>query len=86
MKRQVRASFDLSDAAQVHIRSISPDPSDSKRKIATLELTEMPSGITHTSCPSEWMPRAREEDLVLDTNFFGLTPLHETDDAKCTLK
>lgn len=86
MKREVKVAFDLSDAAHIHVRSISPDPSDSKRKIATLELSEVPNGISHANRPSEWMPHAAEEDLVLDTNFFGLTPLHETDDAECTLK
>lgn len=85
VKEQVKVEFRLPDAAQVHIRSISPDPSDSERQIATLDLTEMPNGIAHASRPSEWMPYSRGEDLVLDTNFFGLTPLHETDDAKCTL-
>ncbi|KAF4546210.1 Protein serac1 [Lasiodiplodia theobromae] len=75
------------DVGAIWVRSLASHPFREREKVATLNLRERAWELENGT--NEWTfhytnPNSGEAlDIVLDTNFIGITPLHGTPDERC---
>lgn len=83
----LKNAWRIDDGVAVTVHSLATDPSDESRKIATLSFQPSPQSISPPEkIRTRPLPVEAEgsEELTLDVEFLGLTPLHREPDADCT--
>lgn len=83
----VKAELQVDGDMQVIICSLASNPSRPENKIATLEFSKLPTSVfsNYRTGIDMHMKRGRNR-LILDTNFYGFTPLHIKRDEDCDME
>lgn len=93
VRELVKKALVLENDIIVHINSLADDPSRHGEKIATLEFSKTPRSLSKETGNAEWKFSVHDSQwndrgkisLLFDTHFRGLTSLHTSSDAECTI-
>lgn len=75
------------DVGAISVRSLASHPFREREKVATLSLWERPRKLGNGA--NEWKFQCRDAlqdgdlDIVIDTNFIGISPLYGIPDERC---
>lgn len=94
VKELVKKVLALEDDITVNIDSFADDPSRNGEKVATLDFSKTPGSLSQPADNAEWKYSTYDHELndrgkitlLFDTHFRGLTPLHSSNDADCTIE
>lgn len=94
VKELVEKVLALENEITVDINSLADDPSRHGEKVATLGFSKTPGSLSNPTNNAEWRYSTYDHQsndrgkitLLFDTHFRGLTPLHSSNDADCTIE
>ncbi|KAL7895102.1 hypothetical protein HDV64DRAFT_287730 [Trichoderma sp. TUCIM 5745] len=93
VKELVKQVLALEDNIIVDVNSLANDPSRHGEKVATLDFSKTPVSLSKQTDSAEWKFSTYDHQsnghgkitLLFDSHFRGLTPLHSSNDAECTI-
>ena len=91
VKELVERVLRLEDHIAVVVRSLTDDPSQEGEKVATVAFSKIPWRLSREGGRTEWRfpihnGQLEGHNLLFDTHFRGLTPLHSRSDSKCIIE
>lgn len=86
VQQRVKEGLGLSGDDKIVVRSLSRNSCRHGERVATMELPKSSLTKLGESIQSEWLITAKGHELLLDTHFFGMTPLHAADDPSCDIE
>lgn len=86
VQRRVKDRLSLGDNEAVVVRSLSKNPYRHEERVATIEFPRNALTELGDNAKSELGIMIEGHRLLLDTNFFGMTPLHGADDSSCDVE
>lgn len=86
VQRRIKDRLSLKDGTEVVARSLSTNPYRHEEQVATIEFSNNTFTGLEDNAKSEWHIIVEGHELLLDTHFFGMTPLHAADDSSCDVE